>query len=158
MKETMIKLWGEGMPKDQRDIVSKKMKRMLFMLVNSVRKHLGDEDKGAIKKSIQYALKGLKDLSGELKRDGYDRASEFIRKNARLMVTFARLAVENIKIPYTSNLIERLMGQVAKRCKHIWAHWSTDGLENILQIILVKYCSPKFYERFYKAYIAGMYN
>jgi transposase-like protein len=134
------------------------MKRILFTLVNSVREHLNDGDVDTVSKRVQHTLKGLKELSEELKKNGYDRASEFIRKNARLMVTFARLAVENISIPYTSNMMERLMGQVAKRCKHIWAHWSTDGLENMLQIILVKYCSPRFYDRFYKAYIAGMYN
>lgn len=74
------------------------------------------------------------------------------------MVTFAKLAMEDIIIPYTSNVMERLMGEVARRCKHIWAHWSTNGLENLLQIILVKYCSPEFYHEFYNAYIAGLYN
>jgi hypothetical protein len=30
VKETMIKLWSEGMPKDERDIVSEKMKRISY--------------------------------------------------------------------------------------------------------------------------------
>jgi hypothetical protein len=158
VKETMIKLWGEDMPKSDRDIVSKRMKRILFTLVDSVKKHMYDRDVNAIRRRIDYTLEELRCLSKELKRNGYCKASEFIRKNSKLMVTFAELAMEDIIIPYTSNLIERLMGQVAKRCKHIWAHWSTAGLENILQIILVKYCSPEFYDRFYNAYIAGMYN
>lgn len=158
VKETIIKLWSENMPKDERDAVSRKMRGILFTLVNSVKRHLDDGDMGAMKKRIEYTLEELNELSKELKRNGYVRASEFIRKNARLMVTFAKLATENISIPYTSNVIERLMGEVARRCKHIWAHWSTDGLENMLQILLVKYCSPRFYEQFYKAYIAGMYN
>lgn len=158
VKETMIKLWSENMPKDERDTVSRKMSGILFTLVSSVRKHLDDGDIDAMKKRIEYTLEELKDLSKELKRNDYVRASEFIRKNARLMVTFAKLATESIRIPYTSNVIERLMGEVARRCKHIWAHWSTKGLENMLQILLVKYCSPRFYEQFYKAYIAGMYN
>jgi len=42
------------------------------------------------------------------------------------MVTFAKVALEiGISIPYTSNAIERLMGEISKRCKHKWMHWST---------------------------------
>jgi hypothetical protein len=55
-----------------------------------------------------------------------------------LMVTFAKLALEEKIIPYTPNIIERLMGEIAKRCKDRWMHWSTDGLENMLHIILVR--------------------
>jgi hypothetical protein len=42
------------------------------------------------------------------------------------------LAVKEICIPYTNNLVERLMGEVAKRVKNKWMHWSTKGLENLL--------------------------
>ena len=77
----------------------------------------------------------------------------FIRSNARFMVTFAKLALKNIRIPHTSNAIERLMGEISKRCKHKWMHWSTKGLENILQIILVRYPNPQFYQQFWKAHI-----
>ena len=41
-------------------------------------------------------------------------------RNARFMVTFAELALEDVQIPYTTNKIERLMGEVSKRCKHKW--------------------------------------
>ena len=68
-------------------------------------------------------------------------------------VTFAKLALKNIQIPYTSNVIERLMGEISKRCKHKWMHWSTESLENILQIILVRYANPQFYKQFWKTCI-----
>jgi hypothetical protein len=44
------------------------------------------------------------------------------------MVTFAKLATMGIDVPYTSNIIERVMGTISRRCKHIWARWSTNGL------------------------------
>jgi transposase-like protein len=74
-------------------------------------------------------------------------------KNARFMVTFAELALEGIKIPYTTNRIERLMGEVSKRCKHKWMHWSTQGLKDILTIVLVRYTNKPLYDNFKKAYI-----
>jgi len=56
-------------------------------------------------------------MARKLKRDGYKTAAMFVAKNAMLMVTFAKLALKGKVIPYTSNVIERLMGEVAKRCK-----------------------------------------
>jgi len=54
------------------------------------------------------------------------------------VVTFAKLALEGKIIQYTSNVIERLMGEVAKRCKDRWMHWSTEGLGNMLLVIILE--------------------
>jgi transposase-like protein len=105
----------------------------------------------AIERRIEWTLLELERLAKSLSRRGYARASEFISKNARLMVTFAKLAVQGIDIPYTSNAIERLMGAIARRCKHGWMHWSTKGLERMLWILLVRYTDEK--ESFWQAYI-----
>jgi hypothetical protein len=45
------------------------------------------------------------------------------------------------------------MGEVAKRCKDRWMHWSTEGLENMIHVILARYTNPKLYREFWKAYI-----
>jgi len=52
-------------------------------------------------------------------------------RNARFMVTFAELALEDIKIPYTTNKIERLMGE----------------------IVLIRYTDEPLYNQFKNAYI-----
>jgi len=153
IKETLFKLWGEGMGKEERNMISERMKNALFALVKSVRKHLADGNKRRLRRRIKATLKKLYSIARKLKRDGYKTAAMFIAKNAMLMVTFAKLALEGKIIPYTSNVIERLMGEVAKRCKDRWMHWSTDGLENMLRIILVRYTNPKLYKAFWKAYI-----
>ena len=155
-RDAMFKLWGEGMSKEQRDIVSRDMNRILFTLVNSVNKHgqqNGDGDVRAIEARVESTLTELKGLAENLSRRGYAKGAEFISRNARLMVTFAKLAVQGIDIPYTSNVIERLMGTIAARCKHHWMHWSTRGLENMLWILLVRYTDEQEYESFRQAYI-----
>ncbi len=63
-------------------------------------------------------------------------------------MTFARLAVEGKNVPGNSNIIERLIGEISKRCKHRWMRWTTKGLEAILNIILVSYTSKVKYEKF----------
>jgi transposase-like protein len=141
------------MNKQEREAVSVEMKQLLYTLVNSVKKHLKDDDTEALKNRIESTVKSLLTLAEDLKLKGYPKTAFFIRSNAKFMVTFAKLALKNIRIPYTSNAIERLMGEISKRCKHKWMHWSTEGLENILQIILVRYTNPKFYKQFWKSYI-----
>ncbi|MBS7614292.1 hypothetical protein KEJ18_00930 [Candidatus Bathyarchaeota archaeon] len=153
LKYLLFTLWGEGMSKEDRIEVERAVKQALFTLVNSTKKHLKDGDKERLKARIDAALKELHSVAEELEDRGYTKASTFITRNARFMVTFAELALEDIQIPYTTNKIERLMGEVSKRCKHKWMRWSTNGLRNILAIILVRYTNKHLYQSFKKAYI-----
>jgi len=153
VKDSLYKLWAEGMSKQEREAVGVEMKQLLYTLVNSVKKHMEDDDEEALKRRIESTVKGLITLAGDLKLKGYPKTATFIRSNARFMMTFAKLALKNIRILYTSNAIERLMGEISKRCKHKWMHWGTEGLENMLQIILVRYTNPQFYKQFWKTYI-----
>jgi hypothetical protein len=38
------------------------------------------------------------------------------------------------------------MGEVSKRCKNQWMRWTAEGLEALLQLRLVKYADPAYYE------------
>jgi len=153
VKDSLYKLWAEGMSRQEREAVSVEMKQLLYTLVNSVKKHLEDDNEEALRIRIENTVKGLIKLAEDLKTKGYQKTAAFTKSNANFMVTFAKLALKNIRIPYTSNVIERLMGEISKRCKHKWMHWSTEGLENILQIILIRYTNPQFYKQFWNTYI-----
>ena len=153
VRDSLYKLWIEGMSKQEREAVGVEMKQLLYTLINSVRKHLEDKNPESFRRRIESTIKELITLAGDLRRKGYPKTAAFIKSNSRFMVTFAKLALKHIPIPYTSNVIERLMGEVSKRCKHKWMHWSTEGLENMLQIILVRYTDPQFYKEFWKTYI-----
>jgi len=71
-----------------------------------------------------------------------------LERNAWFMVTFAEVTLERVMITYTTNRIERLMGEVYKWCKHRWMHRSTDGLRDILVLVLVWYTDEALYEGF----------
>jgi hypothetical protein len=60
-------------------------------------------------------------------------------------VTSAEQAVEGFEMPWTSDPVERLIGEVSDRCKKQWMRWTTEGLEAILQLWLVKYADPVYY-------------
>ena len=147
-------LWNAGLPKEQRREIAKKLTVILQTLRNSVKKHLVDRDFERLKWRISWALRELDGLSRELFLDGLDTVARFIRNAANYMVTFARLAMKGICIHITNNLIERLMGEVAKRVKHKWMHWSTRGLENLLNILLARYCNKRVYNEMKEKYLS----
>jgi hypothetical protein len=149
----LFMLWGERMGKIERDQVEVAFKQTLFTLVSSVKKHLLDKDMARLQAKIDKTLQELDDLAVQLQSLGYPKASSFIRRNARFMITFAELALEGVEIPYTNNRMERLMGEVSKRCKGHWRHWSTTGLRNILAIVLTRYTNQTLYDKFKVAYI-----
>ena len=72
----------------------------------------------------------------------------YVRKHSNNIVTFVMVKFEGKDIPWNSNLIERLMGEIQKRCKHKWMRWTTEGQEAILILILTRYTNPKYYEEF----------
>lgn len=41
------------------------------------------------------------------------------------------------------------MGDVSKRCKGQWMHWTATGLEAILNLRLAKYADPDHYQAFF---------
>jgi transposase-like protein len=90
----------------------------------------------------------LKKMSKELWKLGCRKTATFIKEYSNNMVVFAKFAVKGRRVPWNSNIIERLMGEIAKRTKHKWMRWTTKGLETIINIILVRYCSEENYEEF----------
>jgi transposase-like protein len=139
--------------KEEREYLKAELERILYTLINSTRRHASDGDHEALRRRIESTLRELSILAAKLKRRGYRDASEFIAKNGKLLVTFAELTLQGLRVPYTTNQIERLMGEIAKRCKHRWAHWSDEGLKNILTLILIHYTNPTLYEEYWQNYI-----
>ena len=131
-----------------------KLLEILVILRNSVNKHISDGDFERLKWRINWTLSELDRLSRELLEAGLPVVARFIQNAANHMVTFARLIMKGIQIPMTNNLIERLMGEIAKRVKHKWMHWSTRGLENLLNILLVSYCNRRVYGEMKERYLS----
>jgi transposase-like protein len=153
-RETSIHLWKAGLPKKERREILERLGKILRICRNSTLKHLEDGDMKRLEWRISKTIEELKNLAEDLVRDGLTTAAKFIRGSANYMVTFARLAMKGIQIPYTNNLIERLMGEIAKRVKNRWMHWSTTGLENLLNILLVRYCNNQLYNKIREKYLS----
>ena len=63
-------------------------------------------------------------------------------------MTFAELALEGREVLWTSNVVERAMGEISKRCKNQWMRWTEPGLESLLWLTLVRYADPEQFAAF----------
>jgi len=153
INDVSYKMWHEGMPLEERKGIQKETSKILYTLKNSTDRHIQDGNHRRLECRINWALKELKRVARCLRDDGYRKVWKFIQNSGNHLVTYAKLAMKGMRIPHTSNLIERLMGEIAKRVKNKWAHWSTNGLENLLNILLVRYTSKDTYKKFWEDYV-----
>ena len=139
-------LWRDMADKETRKEITDRLKSTLFTLKNSVLKNM-DKDRERIRSRVDWAVDEMKKLHDRAKEISLT-AARFIRRASNRAVTFARVCYEKGKlIPWNNNLIERLMGELSKRIKHKWMHWSTRGLEAIANLILIGYTDEERYHK-----------
>jgi outer membrane lipoprotein-sorting protein len=110
-------LWRDMADRETRKEATGKLNSILFTLKNSVLNNMG-EDRERIKNMVNWAVDEMKKLYDRVK-DVSITAAGFIRRASNRAVTFARVCYEKGRlIPWNNNLIERLMGELAKRIKH----------------------------------------
>ncbi len=141
------KLWEDkALDLNQRKQVINELKSLLLSLKNVVVNHTSDTDR--IGNKINSVVDGIEALAKRLTARGCHQSAKFLNEYSNTLVTFARMALNGIEIPWNSNTIERLMGEISKRIKHKWMRWTTEGLETILRLILVRYTEPQRYREF----------
>jgi len=143
-------LWDDGVfSLDRRKEIVSEVIDEVFHLKNSVAKHRPDEEFAAIRERIARTTERLEKTAWQLDQYGSEKASGYLQRWMPSIVTFAEHAIEGFEVPWTSNPVERLMGEVSKRCKNQWMRWTAEGLEALLQLRLVKYADPDHYREFF---------
>lgn len=144
------KLWDDGaLSLDDRREVTSEVAGELFHLKNSVEKHRPEEERSSIRSRIDRTEERIEKTAWQLEQLSSPKAADYLRSGLPSMVTFAEDALDGFEVPWTSNPVERAMGEVAKRCKRDWMRWTEDGLEALLQLRLVKYANPGYYRQFF---------
>jgi len=142
-------LWDDGIfPLDQRNEIVSEVIGEVFHLKNSVAKHRPNEEFAAIRERIARTTERIEKTAWQLDQYGSEKAAGYLQGWLPSIVTFAEAAIEGFEVPWTSNPVERLMGEVSKRCKNQWMRWTAEGLEALLQLRLVKYADPSYYQLF----------
>ncbi|WP_394342646.1 ISH6 family transposase [Saliphagus sp. LR7] len=144
------KLWDDGsLSLDDRTEIVSEVAGELSHLKNSVEKHRPEKERSAIRERIARTKERIEKTAWQLEQFSSPKAAEYLRSGIPSMMTFAEDALEGFEVPWTSNPVERAMGEVAKRCKRDWMQWTEEGLEALLQLNLVKYANPDQYRQFF---------
>lgn len=150
-------LWADGLKMgDRKRQIMGSVSGILEHLKNSVRKHVSRGETDAVEHRIKQTTKELRRRATILNDEGYYKTAEYLRRVSNSVTTFAVLALRGIEIPCDNNVLERLMGEVSKRCKHKWMSWTTDGAEALLVLLVVRTIEPDTYEKFWNQKLYGV--
>ena len=122
-------------------------------LRNSVEVHRLQGDWRVITDRVRSTLQELELLAQRLERGACPRSAQAVRREAKALVVFAEVAVHGIRLPATSNGVERVMGMIADRCKRKWARWGS-GLRNQLVMLLARKTRRGTYDLAMRRYLA----
>ena len=149
-------LWNDGlkMGEDKRRYMGF-ISGILEHLKSSVRKHIPLGEFDAVEHRIKQTTKELRRRATMFQDLGYYTTAEYLRRASNTVTTFAALALKGIEIPCDNNVLERVMGEVSKRCKHKWMSWTTEGAEALLILLLVRTIEPDTYEKFWNRKLYG---
>ena len=138
------KLWKDGtFSLETRKAIASDVTNDLFHLKNSVALHAPRNERLAIRERIDQTLENLTKEAWRLEQQDSPKAAAYLRKWAEATVTFAELALEGQEVLWTSNVVERAMGEISKRCKNQWMRWTESGLESLLWLNLVRYADSE---------------
>jgi len=142
-------LWDDGaFPLAERKQIAAEVGADVRHLKNSVAKHRPAEEFAAISHRIETTRDRLQRLARQLEQLGSPETARYLRRWEPSILRFAELAREGGAAPWTSNAVERAMGEVAKRCKNQWMRWTARGLESVLTLNLVNYANPTQFTAF----------
>lgn len=149
VRTTGYYLWKDGQfPLEERNAYVEELEGDVFHLKNSVELHGPNAEYDAIADRIASTRDRLDRLGWQLDRRENPETASYIHKWVSSVVTFAEKAIDDVEVPWTSNVVERAMGEIAKRCKNQWMRWTQQGLESLLRLRLTSYANPDHYEQF----------
>lgn len=125
---------------------------LLSQLRNSLHAHLPNGEKDRLEHRIRQTIKEFRRLATCLWNNGYRKEAVFLRRSAVAVTTFATLALQGILIAWHNNLLERLMREVSKHCKHKWMSWTSRGGQALL---VVRAVEPDTHKGFWRQKLYG---
>lgn len=156
VRNTGYSLWEDGLKSGpEKWAILRTVSGLLAHLRNSVAYHLPRGEREAVAHRIRQTTKEFRRLATRLWNDDYESTAILLERMSEPVTTFAALALQGITVPWTSNVIERLMGTVSKRAKHKWMSWTTAGSQGLLTLLVTRAIEPDTHEEFWRRKLYG---
>lgn len=156
IRYTGYALWLDGLKRGpEKSAIVGEVSRSLAHLRNSLALHLPRGEIEAVRYRIQQTTEEFRQLGGLVREDRRWRTARFLERMSNQVTTFATLALDGIVVPWHTNLLERLMGEVSKRCKHKWMSWTPHGSRALLTLLTTRALEPRTHEQFWRQKLYG---
>jgi len=159
IRDLSFYLWQDKLEKNARSEFIKPLKEILYTVQNSTKKYFVDKDKARLLWRIHWANKEINKLIARLKKRECEKSAEFLERNKKYLFTAAQLAItDNLRVPWNTNVAERLMKEIGKRTKKKSMRWSANGLMSVLSATLKRYFLPpekRCYKNIYRGDSTG---
>lgn len=147
-------LWKDGLSKKEYQEYTQTLESILHTLQNSTKKHKEDKNWQRLIWRISWAKREVNTLAAMLSCRGLFESSAFLMRNKEYFVTAAEMAIIGINVPWSTNVMERIMREVGDRTKKKGMYWSEEGLHRVLKMVLRRYFLPQN-QRTYKEIFAS---
>ena len=142
-------LWDDdAFPLEERKQIAAEVAADVSHLRNSVATHLPAGEFDDIEYRTDQTREQLRRLARQPELLDSSQTARYIRTWESSILRFGRCAIDGEAVPWTSNAVERAMGEVSKRCKNQWMRWTAPGLEALLTLNLVRYANPDQFAAF----------
>lgn len=156
IRNTGHSLWWDDLEMGtQKKAIMNTVTGLVMHLVRSVEYHLPRGEHDAVRHRMKQTTKEFRRLATRLAFEGLSKTATFLHEISTAVTTFAALALQGIMIPWHNNLVERLMGEIAKRCKHKWMSWTSRGAQALLALLVTKVIEPDTHESFWHRKLYG---
>ena len=143
IRDLSFYLWQEKMDKENRKRYDAWLKAHLYALQKSTAKYWDDHDKERLTARIEKTRMGIQNIADDLEKVGSIEGPRYLRVHQEHLLTAAILALQGIKVPFTTNYIEKVMQEIGVRTKKKGMNWGERGLSAMMRLTLSRFFTPQ---------------
>ena len=145
-------LWGDGVPKEERDAVGERLRRLVAIEVPEEDvETVSAEDKEKLREKIAAAEKELEDLRRDCETKGYLRAASYLANTRNRVFNHLWLWLETgLVAPRTASIVENTIRELVRRLKKVGWNWSDAGATRMGRVVLLRRYDEEAWNQYWR--------
>lgn len=145
-------MWQEFAGKLERKQMRKELTAIIGIeLPEEDFERVNDSDKAALNDAVSCAERDVSRLIGNLLDKGYEMAADYLIRASKNIFSYVRRWLKTgIVTPRVSNMIERIMRELARRLKRMAFGWSEEGAAKMARVIIKRFTSAGQWEKYWQ--------
>lgn len=145
-------LWGDGVPKEERDAVGERLRRLVAIEVPEEDvETVSAEDKEKLREKIAAAERELEELRADCEAKGYLRAASYLANTRNRVFNHLWLWLETgLVAPRTASIVENTIRELVRRLKKVGWNWSDAGATRMGRVVLLRRYDEEAWNQYWR--------